>query len=146
MKLQWEQLPYARRVDTLRLVAVLFNRFGPPDEDTAGHIIEALDNSYPAKGRELNVEICNLLVYLKSPTVAAKTLPLIEKAPTQEEQIEFARALRTLSVGWTPELRREYFSWIGRAAHFKAGRAWPDSSGRSKRLRWRRSASRRRRN
>jgi putative heme-binding domain-containing protein len=29
--------------------------------------------------------------------------------------------LRTLQVGWTPELRKAYFSWIGRAANFKGG-------------------------
>jgi putative heme-binding domain-containing protein len=46
---------------------------------------------------------------------------LIEAAPTQEEQMDLARALRTLKVGWTPELRRAYFSWINRAEDFKGG-------------------------
>ena len=114
-------LPYARKLDTLRVAEVLFNRFGPLGEDATAQVIAVLDGSYPAKGRELNAELCNLLVYLKSPTVAAKTLPLIESAPTQEEQIDLARALRTLQIGWTPELRRAYFSWIGRAANFKGG-------------------------
>jgi putative heme-binding domain-containing protein len=62
-----------------------------------------------------------MLVYLKSTAVAARTMPLIEAAPTQEEQIDLARALRTLKVGWTPELRKAYFSWINRAADFKGG-------------------------
>jgi putative heme-binding domain-containing protein len=125
-KLGWENLPYARKLDTLRLVEVLFNRFGPPDEETTAHIVAVLDKSYPAKGRELNVELCNLMVYLKAPSVAAKTLPLIESAPTQEEQMDLARALRTLKIGWTPELRKAYFSWIARAADFKGG---PSLSG-----------------
>jgi putative heme-binding domain-containing protein len=120
-KLDWDTLPYARKLDTIRLVEVLFHRFGPPDEETTGHIVEILDNSFPAKGRELNVELCNLLVYLKAPSVAAKTMALIEKAPTQEEQIDLAKALRSLTVGWTPELRRAYFSWLDRAADFKGG-------------------------
>jgi putative heme-binding domain-containing protein len=120
-KFGWDHLAYARKLDTLRLVEVLFNRFGPPEEETANHIVALLDKSYPAKGRELNVELCNLLVYLKAPTVAAKTLPLIENAPTQEEQIDLARALRTLTVGWTPDLRKAYFSWISRAGDFKGG-------------------------
>jgi putative heme-binding domain-containing protein len=120
-KLDWEHLPYARKVDVLRVVEVLFNRFGPPEDELGSHIAEELDKSYPAKGRELNIELCNLLVYFKSPTVAAKTLPLIESAPTQEEQIDLARTLRTLKVGWTPELRKAYFSWINRAADFKGG-------------------------
>ncbi len=35
--------------------------------------------------------------------------------------MDLARALRTLKVGWTPELRKAYFSWIARAADFKGG-------------------------
>ena len=120
-KLDWEHLPYARKLDTIRLVEIIFNRFGPPEDEMAGHIVEILDKSYPAKGRELNVELCNVLVYLKAANVAAKTIPLIEAAPTQEEQIDLARALRTLKVGWTPELRKAYFSWIARAGDFKGG-------------------------
>jgi putative heme-binding domain-containing protein len=120
-KLDWDHLPYARKVDVLRIVEVLFNRFGPPEQDVASQIVDELDKSYPAKGRELNIEICNILVYLSAPTVAAKTIPLIEAAPTQEEQIDLARTLRTLKVGWTPELRRAYFSWVNRAADFKGG-------------------------
>ncbi len=120
-KLDWEHQSYARKLDTLRLVEVLFNRFGPPDDETSEHIVAELDKSYPAKGRELNVELCNIMVYLKAPSVAAKTLPLIESAPTQEEQMDLARALRTLKVGWTPGLRKAYFSWIARAADFKGG-------------------------
>jgi putative heme-binding domain-containing protein len=119
--LHWENLPYAQKLDVLRVVEVMFNRFGPPSDELGGHIVEALDNSYPAQGRELNVELCNLLVYLKSPTVAAKTMPLMESAPTQEGQMDLARALRTLKVGWTPELRKAYFSWINHAADFKGG-------------------------
>lgn len=120
-KLGWENLPYARKLDTLRLVEVLFNRFGPPEDETAGHIVALLDRNYPAKGRELNVEIANVLAYLKAPGLVAKTMPLIENAPTQEEQIDLARTLRTLAVGWTPELRQAYFNWINRAADFKGG-------------------------
>ena len=125
-KLHWEELLYARKLDALRVAEVLFNRFGPPDDETSSHIVAVLDGSYPAKGRELNSELCKLLVYLKAPSVAAKTMPLIENAPTQEEQIDLAQALRTLKVGWTPELRRAYFSWIARAADFKGG---PSLSG-----------------
>jgi putative heme-binding domain-containing protein len=120
-KLEWASLPYARKLDVLRLVDVLFNRFGPPESDVASQIIDHLDPTYPARGRELNVELCNLLVYLNAPSVARKTMELIEAAPTQEEQIDLARALRTLRTGWTPELRASYFSWINRASDFKGG-------------------------
>jgi putative heme-binding domain-containing protein len=60
-------------------------------------------------------------VYLKSPTVAAKTLALIAAAPTQEEQIEYARSLRMLDAGWTPATRTAYFEWFHKAANFRGG-------------------------
>ena len=41
--------------------------------------------------------------------------------PTQEEQIDYARSLRVLKTGWTPELRKAYFSWFRKAADFKGG-------------------------
>ena len=46
-----------------------------------------------------------MLVYLQAPDAAAKTVALLDEAPTQEEQIDYARALRVLKTGWTPELR-----------------------------------------
>ena len=119
--LGWENLPYARKLDLIRVSEVFFNRFGPPDEATADRLASRFDAVYPAKGRELNVELCNLLVYLKSPSVAVKTVPLMEGAPTQEEQMEYGRALRVLKQGWTPELRRAYFSWLARTPDFKGG-------------------------
>src|SRR6185437_16254541 len=36
---------------------------------------------------------------------------LLEAAPTQEEQLNYVLALRTITTGWTPELRKSYFSW-----------------------------------
>ena len=41
-----------------------------------------------------------------------KTMALLAKAPTQEEQIEYVAALRNVRTGWTPELRQAYFSWF----------------------------------
>ena len=48
-------------------------------------------------------------------------MALLAKAPTQEEQIEYVAALRMLKTGWTPELRKEYFTWFPKAADFKGG-------------------------
>jgi putative heme-binding domain-containing protein len=117
----WDSLTEAQRIDLVRVYSVLFNRMGRPDDATTARLVARLDPHYPAKSRELNVELCNLLVYLRSDEVAAKTLDLMAKALTQEEQIDYARALRVLKTGWTPELRTAYFSWFPRAAGFKGG-------------------------
>ena len=66
-----------------------------------------------------------MLVYLQAPEAAAKTVALLEHAPTQQEQIDYARTLRSLKAGWTPELRTSYFSWFPKAARFKGGNSFP---------------------
>ncbi len=61
------------------------------------------------------------LVFLEAPSAADKTVALLEAAPTQEEQIEYGRALRVLKTGWTPDLRRKYFTWLAQTGQFKGG-------------------------
>ena len=100
---------------------VLFNRFGKPTDADRATTIARFDAVFPAESPQLNVELCNLLVYLEAPSAAAKTMALLESAPTQEEQIDYARALRVLKTGWTPELRKAYFEWFVKAAGYKGG-------------------------
>src|SRR5262249_58319145 len=73
---------------------------------------------------ELNAELGQLLVYLEAPGVATKALRLMAEAPTQEEQMEYARSLRVLETGWTPAQRQEYFSWYLKAANYKGGNSF----------------------
>jgi putative heme-binding domain-containing protein len=120
-RLDWEKLSDSQRLDLLRVYAVLFNRLGWPDRADRGRVIKRLDPHFPAKGRELNADLCQMLVYLEAPGVAARALKLLEDAPTQEEQIDFAKSLRMLETGWTPEQRRRYFSWFLKAGTFKGG-------------------------
>ena len=62
-----------------------------------------------------------MLVYLEAPSAATKLMAKLRTAPTQEEQMEYARALRVLKTGWTMPLREEYFRWFLKAANFKGG-------------------------
>lgn len=120
-RIDWEKLTYGLRLDLLRVYAVLFNRMGKPDESTRHKLIARFDPLFPANGRELNADLCQLLVYLEAPDVASKSLKLQAEAPTQEEQMEYAKSLRVLKTGWTPALRKQYFEWFLRAANFKGG-------------------------
>jgi len=120
-RLPFEELPVNRRLDYLRVQEVFFNRMGPPDAETRRRLIERFDPHYPAGVVELNAQLCRLLVYLEAPSAAEKTVALLEAAPTQEEQIDYARALRLLKTGWTPELRERYFRWFLKAASYKGG-------------------------
>jgi putative heme-binding domain-containing protein len=124
-RLDWDRLDHARRLDLLRVYQVVLNRFGRPDEATVARLTRRLDPHYPAPTRELNAELAQLVVYLEAPSAAAKTVALLERAPTQEEQLDYARDLRVLRSGWTPELRQAFLSWFPRAAQFKGGNSLP---------------------
>jgi putative heme-binding domain-containing protein len=100
---------------------LLFNRLGRPTAAQRQAVLARLEPLYPARGRELNAELCQILVYLRAPTVVEKTLKLLAAAPTQEEQMEYVRHLRTLNQGWTLDQRKEYFSWFLKAAQYKGG-------------------------
>jgi putative heme-binding domain-containing protein len=120
-RLDWDKLSDPQRLELLRIYAILFVRMGKPDQAACKTVIDRLDPHFPAKDRFVNAELCQVLVYLEAPDVITKTMKLLEKAPTQEEEIEYAKSLRVLKVGWTPELREKYFKWFHRAAAFKGG-------------------------
>ncbi len=124
-RIDWDRLDQGGRLDLLRVYQVVLNRFGRPDDASVARLIGRLDPHYPAKTRELSIELAQLLVYLQAPDAAAKTVALLEHAPTQQEQIDYARTLRSLKAGWTPELRAAYFSWFPKAARFKGGNSFP---------------------
>jgi putative heme-binding domain-containing protein len=120
-RIDWAQLSMQQKLDLLRVYGVLFARMGPFDDATASRVTDRFRPIFPTRARELNAELCQLLVALQDPSVAPKAIELLAKAPTQEEQIDYARMLRVLRTGWTPELRRSYFTWFLKAANFKGG-------------------------
>jgi putative heme-binding domain-containing protein len=120
-RISWEKLSDAQRLDLLRIYAILFNRMGKPNEAARKRVIARFDSHYPAKSRELNAELCQTLVYLEAPDVVEKTLKLMAEAPTQEEQMEYAKSLRVLRTGWTLPQRSQYFAWFQKAMHYKGG-------------------------
>jgi putative heme-binding domain-containing protein len=120
-RLDWDKLTDTQRLDLLRIYAILFNRMGKPDESARQKLIARFDPRFPAKSRELNADLCQLLVYLEAPSVATKALKMMAEAPTQEEQMEYAKSLRVLKTGWTFAQRGQYFAWLQKATHYKGG-------------------------
>jgi putative heme-binding domain-containing protein len=110
-KLSEEQL-----LEVLRAYQVCFIRMGrPQDPGAAPSVASRLDALYPNDNDDVNHELMQLLVYLESPTVIPKSLALLEKAKTQEEQIFYAFHLRNFSEGWTLPQRQTYFKWLNDA-------------------------------
>ncbi|HXG48416.1 MAG TPA: c-type cytochrome [Methylomirabilota bacterium] len=120
-RIAWKKLSEAERLDLMRAYALTFTRLGPPDETTRQALIAKFEPLFPSSSRALNSELGQMLVFLEAPTAATRLVAALRSAPTQEEQMDYARMLRVLKTGWTQPLREEYFRWFLRAANFKGG-------------------------
>ena len=108
-------------LEALRVYGLAFIRMGRPDPQTAQRVASQLDSVLPSPSEAVNRELTQLLVYLESPNVVPKAMKLLEGALTQEEQVHYVVTLRTARQGWTPDLRKSYFSWITLAQQKYAG-------------------------
>jgi putative heme-binding domain-containing protein len=120
-RIAWAKLDDSDRLDLVRAYSLAFTRLGQPAETARQRLFAKFDPLFPTESRELNAELCQMLVYLETPSAATKLMAALRGAPTQEEQLEYARALRVLKTGWTMPLREEYFGWFLKAANFKGG-------------------------
>jgi putative heme-binding domain-containing protein len=121
LQIKWSELTRSERLSLVRTYQVVMVRFGKPSGKVTEKIIAQLDPQFPAKSFEMNWLLCETLAFLDSPTAAKKGIALLLEAPTQEEQMEYARSLRNLQSGWTHELRTQYFNWFLKAANYRGG-------------------------
>ncbi len=120
-EVDWSKLNDDQRITLVRAHQIALVRFDHPGRQLAEAIRDQLDPHFPANTFELNWVLCETLAYLQTPSVAYKTMKLIEAAPTQEEQMEFARSLRMVKIGWTKQLHTQYFEWFLKAANYRGG-------------------------
>ncbi|MCH7728124.1 MAG: heme-binding protein, partial [Planctomycetes bacterium] len=117
-------LETSQLLDLLRAYQLTFLRMGPLNETARAKSLERLDSLYPSPDRRVNRELCQLLVLLKAPNVVGRTIDLLAKAPTQEEQIDYALFLRKHASGWTLDQRQRYFRWFNKAAGHRGGHSF----------------------
>lgn len=98
-------------LDALRVISVAISRHGEPAQKDKLHAWAA----YPARETFLNRELCRLLVYLKSPKVIEKSMPLLKAATTSEDLLFYPFMLRYLKDGWTLEQRKVAFEALNKA-------------------------------
>ena len=110
-KIPFSSLDEQRQLDKLRVIEVSMSRNHTPSPEATKQIIDELDPLYPAKTLPLNRELGQILLALNAPDAVAKSMKLLTSTNVQEEQISLVLALRTIATGWTPELRKEYFTW-----------------------------------
>ncbi len=112
-RLDFAKLSPRLQLDALWAYSLTFVRLGPPGGEAASRLAKKFDGLYPVTSAAvadqfdrdmLNRELCDLLVFLKAPTVAAKTIALL-KEPTpppapESNEAELAEiAARNPSVG-----------------------------------------------
>ncbi len=105
----------------LRNYTLAFLRLGEPTLEQKKACIARFAPLFPNRDTGLSQDLCEMLVYLGDESVVAKAVPLVNNAPTQEEQIGYAKSLRLAKVGWTPALREDFFKWFNRAATYTGG-------------------------
>jgi putative heme-binding domain-containing protein len=131
-RIEWGSLKYSDRIDLLRAYSLVFIRLGKPKDSVRQELIAKFDPLFPAKRPELDALLARLLIYLEAPSAAAKVVAALEAAPTQEEQIDLAVALRSLKSGWTTPLREQYFRWFIKAETYRGGNTFASSIRRAK--------------
>ncbi|MFO1440233.1 MAG: c-type cytochrome [Verrucomicrobiaceae bacterium] len=147
------QPPPGHELASLRALQLILIRLGKPDAEVCAKIAEALDPLFPSEDPTVNRELCQVLVAIDSKQVVGKTLAAMATAKDdfQEvatdavlsrndgyanaaraaagsrpnaQQIAYMQALRNATAGWTPELRKTYFSWFPRARTWKGGNSF----------------------
>ena len=121
-RLKWDALTAEDRLDLLRAYELAFIRLGKASAETRAAALAHLDRRYPSDSDRLNRELCQFLVYLEAPDVVGRTLGLLARAASQEEQLVYVTFLRVAAAPlWTADQRKEYFRWFGKAAAIRGG-------------------------
>ena len=111
----WTSLSEPQQLEKLRVIEVSLARQGVPTGETVKRLIADVDPMYPATSealkRELDHELCQILLAVNAPNAVARTIALLKDAPTQEEQVAYVMALRNIKTGWNLDLRRTYLTW-----------------------------------
>ena len=121
-RLAWPELTEPQQLGLLRAYGLIWTRLDPSDPSLRSTVAARLNNYYPAADNaKLNRELSRLLTYLGAPDVVAKTIQLLETAPTQEEQIHYAFVLRERIAEASPALQQRYFRWFEQVRGFHGG-------------------------
>ena len=151
-RLDWVKLSEVHQLHLLRNYGLVFARLGRPSPKIAAKIISKLDPHYPASSDALNRELCMLLTYLEADSIPAKTIPMLAQnrneqddyldtkllvrsgygnaflatmdSRPEKQQIHYAYCLRVAKTGWSPNLRKSFFSWFNNAKRFRGGNSF----------------------
>jgi putative heme-binding domain-containing protein len=152
-RIEFDALDLEHQIQLLRAYELVFTRLGKPTDEVCANLAEKFDSIYPHKDNYANRELAQLLVFLDSKRVAAKTLSLmattkddsealasddllarnsgyakaadeVHRSQPNRQQFIYMFTLRNAKAGWTKDLRDAYFSWFPRARQWKGGNSF----------------------
>ncbi|MGH8047002.1 MAG: c-type cytochrome, partial [Chthoniobacterales bacterium] len=152
-KLDFKTIAPNLKQPLLRAWQLCFTRFGKPDAATCAAVAAKFDPVYPDADPLMNRELVQLLVFVDSTSVVAKTVPVLATVRDVAEDIatdsllarnegyataartmqasrpnrqamDLAYILRNATAGWTPALRKSYFAWFPSTRGWKGGNSF----------------------
>lgn len=124
-RIDWSASDEGERLELLRLYELAFLRLSAPGPEQRAKALALLDARFPSGTDLVDRSLAELLVYLQAPAVASRSLARIRAARSQEEATHYVFVLRTLRAGWSPDERREYFTWFGQFSDYKGDIGFP---------------------
>lgn len=141
-----------QKLNYLRALSLLCIRLGTPADDATPAFLTQLDSAFPSSDRDIDRELCQVLVFLNSPSVVEKTVALMQQEPYREDvdmgelltrnagygrainamianqpdknQVWYAFCLRVAKTGWTSQSRADYFRWFAKAQQWSGGNSF----------------------
>ena len=152
-RLDFKKLPTELQLPYLRAWQLVFTRMGKPAPEVCAKIAERLDPLFPNADPHANRELVSLLVFLDSRSIVAKTVPMLDTAKDADitiaseavlarndkyasavagmhdshpnrQAIAYANSISHATVGWTPELRKTYFTWFSHTTKWRGGNSF----------------------
>ncbi|MEM9703811.1 MAG: c-type cytochrome, partial [Planctomycetota bacterium] len=142
-----------QRLGLLRAYSLTFDRFGRPSAEAVEAVLAQIDPLLTGGEGDVQIEALKLAVYLRAPNAATigmemlaarregrpvswsgveqmndrygAPLKMMMESPPPTDGIEIAYLLRNVENGWTPQLRREYFTFLNEAGKANGGASYP---------------------
>jgi len=151
-RVDFDSLSESQQLDYLRALSLVWIRLGEATDAERQTFLKKLDPEFPTQSSRINLELAQTLIYLQSDTIVSKAVPLmsVDSPPEDSDyenvlarnggygravravldnqpdkpQLHYAFALRNAKNGWTPELRKDYFTWFTKARTWSGGNSF----------------------
>ena len=126
LQLDWHLATPQQEVEFAFLARRCLELSTESDSTWRDKLLAKLAARYPAANPEVNRWLSRVLSeFGPDESFVAKTLPLLQQARTQGEQLHYLFVLRDVSGGWSDEDRDTYFDRLALAKTFVAGEGMP---------------------